>query len=90
MVRTKQTHCGGSLQRPAAIQVAVSVDQPEAGQEPDRSQFEDIDEENWPDIDNLLCTAAQEAAQTAQASKSTGETSEGSKAVGIPPTIDPP
>ena len=89
MVRTKQTQHGGSSQRPASMQVAVQGDQPEADQDIlERSQFENIDEEDWPDVHNPVHTTAQQAAQT---SKSTCETDEGSKAVGKPtPIIDPP
>ena len=81
MVRTKQTACGGSLTRPADMQEATIGDVPEADQ--------DI-LEDWLDMDNPVRTAAQQATQTTQASKSTGETSEGSKAVGISPTDNPP
>ena len=41
-------------------------------------------------MDNPFGTATQQATQTTQASKSTGETGEGSKAVEIPPTDNPP
>ena len=80
MVRTKHTQHGSSLQRPTGMQVAVYSDCLKA------DQFDDKDERNWPDFDNLVGTAAQ---QSAQASKSTGETGEGSKAVEILPTDNP-
>ena len=81
MVRTKQTQHGSSSQRPTGMQAAVHGDRQEA------DQFKDLNEEEyWPDIDKLVGAAAQQAAQ---ASKSTGETGECSKAVGIPPTDNP-
>ena len=75
MVKTKQTQHGGSSTRPAGMQVATHGDALEADQ--------DIPEEDWPDMDNPFRTAA--AQQAAQTSKSSGETGEGSKAVGTPP-----
>ena len=78
MVKTKQTRCGGSSQIPAGMQVVTYGEALEADQ--------DIPEEDWPDVDNPLCTAAQQAAQT---SKPTGETGKGSTAVGIHPTANP-
>ena len=77
----KQTQHGSSSQIPTGIQAAIHSDQPEA------DQFKDVDKRNWPDFDNPGGAAAQ---QSAQASKSTGETGEGSKAVGIPPLDNPP
>ena len=45
MTKTKQTACGGSSSRPAGMVTARFGD--EAGD----SQFEDIPEEEWPDMD---------------------------------------
>ena len=75
MVRTKQTKCGGSSTRPVVMQAATFSDQPEA------DQFEDIPEEDWPDMDK----PPQDVGE-GEASKSAGETGEGegSKAVGKP------
>ena len=67
------------------MQAAVYGDQPKA------DQFEDLEEEeNWPDMDNQCGAAATQ--QSAQTSKSTGETGEGegSKAVEISPSDNPP
>ena len=82
MVRTKQTAHGSSSTRPAGMREATIGDAPEVDQ--------DILEKDWPDIYNPFGTATQQATQTTQASKSTGETGEDSKAVGIPPTDNPP
>ena len=42
--------------------------------ETERSQFEDIHEECWLDLDDPQHKAAEQAAQQGEASKSTGET----------------
>ena len=78
MVRTKQTQHGGSLTRQAGMQVAVHGDQPEADQ-PEAEQFKDLDEEDWPDFNNLL-----QAAKRGEASKSAGKAGESSQDVGEP------
>ena len=68
MVRTKQTQCGGSSTRPACIQLAT-FDKPEA------DQFEDINKEEWPDMEN-----PSQAVEKDEASKSAGQA--GSQDVG--------
>ena len=81
MVRTKQTQHGGSLTRPAGIQVAVHGDQPKADW-PEAEQFEDLeeaDETTWPDFNN-----PHKVAEQGEASKSTGKTGEGSQDVDKP------
>ena len=84
MTKMKQTQCGGSSSRQAGMATA------RFGAETERSQFEDIDKEDWLDLDDPQCKSAQQAAQEGEANKSTGETGEGIKAVGKPtPTVDP-
>ena len=75
MVRTKQTKHGGISTRPVGMQAATFSDQPEA------DQFEDIPEEDWPDMDK-----PPQAVGEGEASKSADKTGEGegSKAVGKP------
>ena len=54
MVRTKQTQRGSSSSaRPVGMQAAVHGDQPEADR-PEAEQFEEADEEDWPDFDDPL------------------------------------
>ena len=73
MTRTKQTKCGGSLSRLTGMATV------RFGDEGGDSQFEDINEEDWPDLDK-----PPQAAEEGEASKSAGKTGEGSKAVGKP------
>ena len=70
MTKTKQTACGGSSSRPAGMATARFGDV--AGD----SQFEDIPEEECPDMDK-----PPQAAEVGEASKSTGKGGEGSKPV---------
>ena len=69
----KQTRCGGSSSRPTGMATARFSD--EGGD----SQFEDINEEEWPNLDD-----PSQAAEEGEASKSAGKAGEGSKAVGKP------
>ena len=69
MTKTKQTQCGGSSARPTGMATARFSD--EGG----NSQFEDIDEEEWPDMEN-----PSQAAEKGEASKSAGQA--GSQDVG--------
>ena len=62
MTKTKQTACGGSSSRPAAMATA------RFGDEAEDSQFKDIPEEEWPDMDK-----PPQAAEVGQASKSAGK-----------------
>ena len=80
MVKTKQTASGGSSTRQQGVQVVTFSELPEA------DQFEDIDKEDWPDMENPQCQAAQQAVEQGEASKSRGKTGagEGSQAVDKP------
>ena len=71
MTKTKQTKHGGNSSRPTGMATA------RFGDEGGDSQFEDITEEDWPDLDK-----PPQAAEEGEASKSAGKTGEGSKAVG--------
>ena len=75
MARTKQTKHGGNSSRPTGMATVRFSD--EGGD----SQFKDIAEEDWPDLDK-----PPQAAEEGEASKSAGKTGEGegSKAVGKP------
>ena len=64
MTKTKQTAPGGSSSRPEGMTTARFGDD-------DDSQFEDIPKEDWPDVENPKCQAAQQA--TGEASKAAGE-----------------
>ena len=62
MVKMKQTACGGSSSRPVGMQQATFGDETEEG------QFEEIPEEDWPDLD-----APFQGEEVGESSKSTGK-----------------
>ena len=62
MVNTKRTACGGSSPRP------VSMQEVRFGNETEEGQFEEIPEEDWPDLD-----APCQDVEVGESSKSTGK-----------------
>ena len=62
MVKTKQTACGGSSSRPAGMQEVMFGDEAVEG------QFEEIPEEEWPDLDE-----PHQAEEVGESSKSAGK-----------------
>ena len=76
MTKTKQTKCGGSSDRPMGMATVRFSN--EGGD----NHFEDIPEEEWPDMDN----PTPQAVEVGDVSKSTGKAGEGegSKPVGKP------
>ena len=74
MIKTKQAAHGGSSSRPTGMATARFGDEVREG------KFEDISEDEWPDIEN----PPPQAAGVGESSKSTGKEGEGSKPVGKP------